>query len=360
MRIAQIAGPFERVPPARYGGTERLIATLTDELVRRGHDVTLFAAGGSQTAARLVPVVPEPAWQRQPPYEHPGYLWTVELGAVMRQLDHFDVLHSHLEFFGFPLARQSGGRVLSTMHGRQDLPEAQLLYQEYADVPVVSVSNAQRDPVPTANWIATIYNGIDLAEFTFNKERGRYLAFLGRISPEKGLDTAIRVAVRTHQPLKIAARLPIDLHNADARRDREYYHNQILPLARETQVEFIGEIGGSQRNELLRNAAALLFPVRWPEPFGLVMAEALACGTPVLGLRHGSVPEVIEDGVTGFVRDTEDELVEAVSRLHEIDRNRCRAEAERRFSAAVLAEAYERVYTATRSALAAASSTRPI
>jgi glycosyltransferase involved in cell wall biosynthesis len=344
MRIAQIAGPLERVPPERYGGIERVVGTLTEELVRRGHDVTLFAPGGSRTSARLVPVVPEPAWGRTPPFEQLPYVWMAVLGAVLRRVDHFDILHSHLEFFGFPLARAIRGRVVSTMHGRQDIPEAALVHQEFPEVPLVSISDSQRAPVPHANWLATVHHGIELGEFPFQPQGGRYLAFLGRISPEKGLDIAIRVAAQTGMPLKIAARRPRQLESAETQRDRKYYEDQILPLAREHDVEFLGEIGGTERVDFLGNAAALLFPVRWPEPFGLVMAEALACGTPVVGLRNGSVPEVIEDGVTGFVRDSEEELMDAVARVGEIDRRRCRAEAERRFSPTAFADRYEQVY----------------
>lgn len=344
MRIAQLAGPLERVPPAHYGGTERVVATLTNQLVRRGHDVTLFAAGGSQTLARLVPIVPEPAWQRDPPYDYLAYVWLAVIGAVMRQLDQFDVVHSHLEFFGFPLAEAAPNRVVSTLHGRQDVAEALLVHRTYPHVPLVSISDAQRAPVPNANWLTTIYHGIDLEEFTFRPRPGEYLAFLGRMSPEKGLDTAIRVAARAGMPVKVAARLPLADDGADSLRDRAYYREQIEPLAGSRHVEFLGEIGGRRRDAFLGHAAALLFPVRWPEPFGLVMAEALACGTPVLGLRQGSVPEVVEDGLTGFVCEDEDELVAAVRNLVQIDRARCRAAAESRFSAAVNAEQYERVY----------------
>jgi glycosyltransferase involved in cell wall biosynthesis len=262
----------------------------------------------------------------------------------MRYLDRFDVVHSHLEFFGFPVARASDGRVLSTLHNRQDVPEAILVHQEFPEVPLVSISDAQRTPVPNSNWVATVYNGIDVDDFTFRSERGTYLAFLGRVSPDKGLDTAIRVAARARMPLKVAARLPRGGESTEEARDRQYYQEQILPLLSQNEVEFVAQISGTARDDLLGGAAALLFPVRWPEPFGLVMPEAMACGTPVIALRCGSVPEVVEDGVTGFVRDNEEELVEAVSRIGEIDRARCRIEVARRFSCAAMADGYEDVY----------------
>ncbi len=219
------------------------------------------------------------------------------------------------------------------------------LYQQFDDVPLVSISDAQRQPVPHARWMDTIYHGIELDEFTFNPDVGGYLAFLGRISPDKGLDIAIRVARRVGVPLLIAARMPLpQLQDPNVRADWEYWENEVQPLLEGKQVELLGQLGGKDKDDFLRNAAALLFPIRWPEPFGLVMVEALACGTPVLAFRRGSVSEVVEDGVTGFVRDTEDELVEAVARVTELDRARCRAEAERRFSPAAMADGYERVY----------------
>jgi glycosyltransferase involved in cell wall biosynthesis len=345
MRIAHLAPPFESVPPRAYGGTERVVHVLTEELVRRGHDVTLFASGDSTTTARLVPVVEEALWRRQPAYADFAPFWSLALGKAARELDQFDVVHNHLDFHGFPLARLAPCPVVTTLHGRLDLPELQPLYREMLDVPLVSISDAQRRPVPWANWVATVHHGIRLDEFTFNPRPGRYLAFLGRISPEKGLDTAIRVARRAGLPLKVAARMPLPFTtDPNVRADWEYYEGVVEPLLRAADVELVGEVSGAAKDEVLRGAAALLFPIRWPEPFGLVMPEALACGTPVLALRAGSVPEVLEDGVTGFVCDDEDGLVAAVDRLGALDRARCRAEAERRFSAAAMADRYERVY----------------
>ena len=345
MRIAQVAPPFESVPPADYGGTERVVSTLTEELARRGHEVTLFAAGDSRTAARLVPTVDEPVWHHGQVYRDLAPFWALVIGKVLREIDQFDIVHSHIDCFGFPLARSAPCPVVTTLHGRLDLPELQPLYREFTDVPLVSISDAQRRPVAWANWVATIYHGIDLEQYTFTPEPDRYLAFLGRISPEKGLDIAIRVARRAGLPLKIAARPPLPAASyPEARADREYYEQVIMPLLDEPGVEMIGLVGGPAKNEFLGRAAALLFPICWPEPFGLVMPEALACGTPVLALRQGSVPEVLADGVTGFICDGEEELVAAVGRLDRLDRARCRAEAERCFSAAAMTEQHERVY----------------
>ncbi len=345
MRIAQLAPPFESVPPRAYGGTERVVHALTEELVRRGHDVTLFASADSVTTARLVPTVDVALWHRQPAYADFAPFWAVALGTLARELDGFDLIHNHLDFRGFLLARLAPCPVVTTLHGRLDLPELQPVYREFADVPLVSISDAQRRPIAWANWVATVHHGIVLDELSFSSRPGGYLAFLGRISPEKGLDTAIRVARRTGLPLKVAARMPLPFTNdPNVRTDWEYYEQVIQPLLRDAPVELVGEVSGPAKAHFLGGAAALLFPIRWPEPFGLVMPEALACGTPVLALRAGSVPEVLTDGVTGFVRDDEDGLVAAVDRLGELDRARCRAEAERRFSAAAMADRYERVY----------------
>ena len=345
MRIAQVAPPFESVPPARYGGTERVVSTLTEELVRRGHDVTLFASGDSRTSANLVPTVERALWHQTPLVTDFAPYWAMTLGYVWERIQEFDVVHSHLDYFAFPIARAGVRPVVTTLHGRLDLPELQPLYRHFHDIPLVSISDAQRQPVSDANWVATIYHGIELDEFTFNPQMGGYLAFLGRISPDKGLDTAIRVARRAGVPLLIAARMPLPhRHDPNTQVDWTYWEDEIQPLLEGRQVELLGQLAGKDKDEFLRNAAALLFPVRWPEPFGLVMVESLACGTPVLALNGGSVPEVIKDGVTGFVRNTEDELVEALGRIAELDRTRCRAEAERRFSPAAMADAYERVY----------------
>ncbi|MGI9146434.1 MAG: glycosyltransferase family 4 protein [Chloroflexota bacterium] len=345
MRIAQVAPPFETVPPLGYGGTERVVATLTEELVRRGHDVTLFAAGGSSTSAQFIPTVERALWHEQPRPRDFNPYWAITLGEVWRRIQDFDIVHSHLDFFGYPMAAAGLRPVVTTLHGRLDLPDSPPLYRHFSDVPLVSISNAQRGPAPDANWAATIYHGIELDDYTFNPQMGGYLAFLGRVSPEKGLDTAIRVARQAGVPLLIAARMPLPhLEDPNVRADWEYWENEVQPLLEDKQVELLGQLAGKDKDEFLRNAAALLFPIRWPEPFGLVMVEAMACGTPVLALRAGSVPEIIEDGVTGFVRDTEDGLVEAVTHIAELDRGRCRAEVKKRFSPAAMTDAYEQVY----------------
>jgi glycosyltransferase involved in cell wall biosynthesis len=345
LRIAQLAPPFESVPPVAYGGTERVVSTLTEELVRRGHDVTLFAAGDSTTAARLVPIVPRSLWHTDPPSNDFGPHQAAIYRTIMREIDEFDVVHSHLDYEGFGLAEATIRPLVTTLHGRVDAPRLFPIYRAFADLPLVSISAAQRRPLANANWLATVHHGIDLDEFSFNPRPCGYLAFLGRISPDKGLDIAIRVARRVGLPLIVAARPPLPFDNdPEVQRDRQYYEQVILPMLREPGVELIGQVGGVDKDHFLGNALALLFPIRWPEPFGLVMAEALACGTPVIGLREGSVPEVIEQGVTGFVGHDEDDLVAAVERLSELDRARCRAEAERRFSPQAMADRYEQVF----------------
>jgi glycosyltransferase involved in cell wall biosynthesis len=344
MNIAQLAPPFETIPPVGYGGTERVVHTLTEELIRRGHSVTLFASGDSRTSARLVPTCEQALWRQEPAYNDFTLLLSVTLGKALREVDNFDVVHNHLDHVGFALTRQTSTPVVSTLHGRLDRPEHEPLYREFADVPLVSISQAQRTPVAWANFVATVHHGVDLEQFTFNPLPDGYLAYLGRVSSEKGLDTAIRVARRAGLPLRVSVRMPLPfLSDSSVRADWDYWEHVVQPLLG-SDIELVGEVGGAEKDAFLRNAAALLFPIRWPEPFGLVMAEALACGTPVLALRAGSVPEVVRDGVTGFICDTEDELVMAAGRLGGLDRWTCRREAEQRFSPAAMARAYERVY----------------
>ncbi|HEX8968191.1 MAG TPA: glycosyltransferase family 4 protein [Chloroflexota bacterium] len=345
VRIAQVAPPFETVPPERYGGTERVVATLTDELVRRGHQVTLIGPAGSGTSARLIPTVDKALWLQDPRPTDLAPAWSLTLDRLCEHLDEFDLVHSHVDRIGFPIARASKVPIVSTLHWRIDQPRERQALESFIDVPLVAISEAQRRPVPQANWVGVVHHGIDVGEFTFSPTAGDYLAFLGRVSPEKGLDTAINVARRAGFRLMIAAREPLDTAlDPGARRDTEYFEQVVKPLLRHGGAEMIGQVNRAQRDELLRNAAALLFPIRWPEPFGLVMIEAFACGTPVIALRAGSVPEVVTHDVTGFVCDTEDELVAAVERLDRIDRAACRQAAERRFSASALANRYERVY----------------
>jgi glycosyltransferase involved in cell wall biosynthesis len=345
VRIAQVAPPFETVPPTRYGGTERVVATLTDTLVNRGHDVTLFAPGDSRTSARLVPTVPQALWHAEPPLDDMNPFWSITLDTVFERIDEFDVVHSHLDYWAFPLARRTRVPVVTTLHGRLDLPELQPLYQHFNDAPLISISDSQREPVAWANFVKTIYHGINLDELTLRREPGDYLAFLGRVAPEKGLDTAIRVANQAGRPLRIAARKPLrNATDPNVRADRQHYQHDILPLLNRKAARFVGEVDGADKDRFLRHAAALLFPVRWPEPFGLVMVEALACGTPVIAFRRGSVPEVIDDGVTGFICDDEASMVEAIGRLDEIDRARCREVAQARFAPERMAEDYIEVY----------------
>jgi glycosyltransferase involved in cell wall biosynthesis len=345
LRIAELAPPFEAVPPFGYGGTERVVSTLTEELVRRGHDVTLFASADSQTSARLVPIVSQSLWHHEPPCNDFAAHRAAIFGTILREIDQFDVVHSHLDHHGFRLAGAPGRPMVTTLHGRLDLPHLFPTYQAFAELPLVSISEAQRRPLLRANWQATVHHGIDLDAFKFVPAVGRYLAFLGRISPDKGLHIAIRVARRAGMPLMIAARPPLPFANdPEARRDREYYEQVVQPLLHEPGVELIGQVGGADKETFLGEAAALVFPIRWPEPFGLVMPEALACGTPVIAFREGSVPEILAHGVTGFIGHVEDDLVAAVERIDEIDRARCRLEVEMRFSPAAMAERYEAVF----------------
>jgi glycosyltransferase involved in cell wall biosynthesis len=346
MRIAQIAAPFQSVPPARYGGTERVISLLTEELVRRGHEVTLFASGDSTTAARLIPTVPTALW-REPRISDPLVYGAVTLGEAYRRAarGEFDVIHSHLDYAAFPCAALTATPTISTLHGRLDLPDLPRIYARFPTMPVVSISNQQREPLPDAGWVATVYNGVDTDGLPLNPHTGSYLAWLGRISPDKGLDRAIRIARMAGLPLKIAARMPLDdCDDPDIRADWAHYHEVIEPLLREPGVEYVGEIGDGEKVDFLGQARALLFPIDWPEPFGLVMAEALACGTPVVARRRGSVPEVISDGLTGLIGETDEELAELCQRVDTISRSTCRAEAARRFSVEAMTDAYEASY----------------
>jgi glycosyltransferase involved in cell wall biosynthesis len=348
MRIAQVAPPFESVPPARYGGTERVVSLLTEELVRRGHDVTLFASGDSTTQARLIPTVDSAIW-RLDEVRDPLPYWAITLGEAYRRArdGEFDVIHSHLDYQVFACAELSNTPTITTLHGRLDLPDLQRLYARFPGAGVVSISDNQRTPLSGVDvrWLRTVYNAVDVEHLTFSPTGGDYLVFLGRISPEKGLDRAIRVAKLAGLPLKVAARLPLkDTSNPVIRADREYYEEVVLPLLQGGEVEMVGEIGDAEKPELLGNALALLFPIDWPEPFGLVMAEALACGTPVVARRRGSVPEVIRHGVTGLIGETDEELARLCHEVHRIDRRACRDEAVRRFSPSEMARGYEEVY----------------
>ncbi|MCI0699636.1 MAG: glycosyltransferase family 4 protein [Planctomycetia bacterium] len=334
MRIAQVAPLYEAVPPKLYGGTERVVSYLTEELVRQGHDVTLFASGDSVTSARLVPACRE-ALRLDKTCVDTLALHFVMLERVAREARHFDVIHFHVDYLHYPLSRRLGVPHVTTLHGWLNLPELNVLYDEFSDVPVISISNYQRRPLPRANWQATVYHGLPPCP-TQNEASGDYLAFLGRISPEKRADRAVEIARRVGMKLRVAAKVD--------RADVEYYRAEIEPLFRDPLVEFIGEIGEDEKPAFLGNARAVLFPIDWPEPFGLVMIESMRCGTPVIGWRCGSVPEVIDDGVTGFIVDDLDEAVRAVDRLGELDRESIRDVFETRFSAARMAADYVAVY----------------
>src|SRR5947208_2319025 len=336
MRIAQVAPLSESVPPKHYGGTERIVSYLTEELVRQGHDVTLFASGDSVTRARLVAACGQSLRLNDRCKD-----WIarhiVLLEQVFQRAREFDVVHFHIDYLHFPLSRRTSVPQVTTLHGRLDLPDLVPLYEQFRDMPVLSISNAQREPLPWANWQATIYHGLSKAFFTFQPTRGRYLAFLGRISPEKRVDRAIEIARRVSMPLKIAAKVD--------RVDRRYFKRDIEPLLTASHVEWIGEISDQQKTGLLGNAYALLFPIDWPEPFGLVMIEAMACGTPIIAYNRGSVPEVMENGVTGFIVDEIEQAVEAVRRVRDLSRARCREVFEKRFTVSRMASNYINVYT---------------
>ncbi|HWA99261.1 MAG TPA: glycosyltransferase family 4 protein [Pirellulales bacterium] len=336
MRIAQVAPLYESVPPQLYGGTERVVSWLTEELVRLGHEVTLFASGDSQTSAKLVAACPRALWRDNTCHETlPHHVRLMEL--VFDDVSRFDVIHFHCDYLHLPLLRRHPCPSVTTLHGRLHVPDLQPLFDEYAEAPLVSISNDQRRPIPDANWQATVHHGLPRDLHTYREQPGDYLAFLGRISPEKRVDRAIEIARRSGLKLKIAAKIYPE--------ERAYFHETIEPLLRQSpSVEFIGEVGGREKDEFLGKAHALLFPIDWAEPFGLVMIEALACGTPVIGWRKGSVPEVITDGVSGFVVDSIDEAVEAVRRVGGLSRLGCRQIFEQRFDAARMARDYLDVY----------------
>ncbi len=335
MRIAQVAPLWESVPPKLYGGTERIVSYLTEALVAQGHEVTLFASGDSETRAQLEAVVPR-ALRLAPGLHDATAAHVLALEEVLRQSDRFDIIHFHVDHLHLPVFSRLDIPFVSTLHGRLDLPELGPLYRRFPKAPLVSISNHQRLPLPDGDWVATVYNGIPADHYRFHAQGGDYLAFLGRMSPEKGPDQAIEIARRAGMPIKLAAKVdPVD---------QDYFDQRVRPLLDQPGVEFVGEIDDAEKNDFLGNARALLFPIAWPEPFGLVMIEAMACGTPVIAYPLGSVPEIVEDGVNGFIVEGVDQAVGAVARLDEIDRRRCRAVFENRFSARRMAEDYLAVY----------------
>ena len=336
MRIAQVAPLYEPVPPRGYGGTERVVSYLTEALVDFGHRVTLFASGDSQTRGTLEAMAPR-ALRDAPGIRDSLAPHVRMLGAVYRRAKEFDVIHCHTGYLGLPLARHADTPTVVTLHGRLDLPEAEPCYREYAPSALISISDAQRMPLSGVPFLATIPHGIPKALYPFRERAGDYLAFVGRISPEKRVDSAMRVARDAGLSLRIAAKVDPA--------DQAYFQSEIRPLLESMpNVEFLGEIDDRAKAELLGGASALLFPIDWPEPFGLVMIEALACGTPVIARRRGSVPEILRDGITGFLCETEAEMVDAVARLPEVGRRTCREEFEARFSDRVMAERYLEVY----------------
>lgn len=337
MRIAQIAPLAESVPPGAYGGTERVVSWLAEELVHRGHDVTVFAAGTSRTSAALVPVVERPVRCGAASYDLLAW-HCLQAGLAQSRAGEFDIVHLHLEALGLAACRGTVTPVLSTMHGRLDGPGMAELLAHCGDHPLVSISRSQRAPAPTATWAANIYHGLPLNRHRPGPGDGGYLVFLGRMSPEKRPHVAIDIAVRAGVRSILGAKVD--------HADRAYFEDVVRPRLAHPLIEFVGEIDDEAKTDLLGRAVALLFPIQWPEPFGLVMAEALACGTPVVTRRCGSTPEIVTDGHDGFVCDDDDAMVEAIGRLEALDRADCRRSAERRFSVERMAADYERLYGA--------------
>lgn len=335
MKIAQVAPLHESVPPHYYGGTERVVSYLTEELVKQGHDVTLFASGDSRTKATLRPTVSQSLRLGGERF-NPLIYNTLMLDLVSRHAHEFDVIHYHIDFLHFNISRLLDVPQLTTLHGRLDIMDLIPVFSEFSEMPVVSISNDQRKPLPFVNWIATVYNGVPEETYTLRPEPGKYLAFLGRISPEKRVDRAIEIAIRAGMPLRIAAKVD--------RVDQEYFENEIKPLLTHPLIEYIGEINEQEKDDFLGNAYALLFPIDWPEPFGLVMIEAMACGTPVIAYQRGSVTEVMSHGKVGFIVNTIEEAVTAVEKIEFIDRCYCRTFFEERFSARCMARNYLRAY----------------
>lgn len=335
MKIAQVSPLYESVPPKMYGGTERIVYFLTEELVRQGHEVTLFASKDSRTSGSLVPCcdkalrLDKNCLDQLAPH-------VLQLEQVQQRIAEFDIIHYHIDHIHFPLARRTEKPHITTAHGRMDIAAYKPLFREFNDIPLVSISQAQRRPLPQAHWVGNIYHGLPLDLYRFFEQEGKYLAFLGRISREKRVDRAIDLAKRTGIPLRIAAKV--------GAKDQEYYEKEIKPLLDDPLVEFIGEIGEDEKGAFLGNALATLFPIDWPEPFGLVMIESMACGTPVIAYASGSVPEIIDEGVSGFIVHSQQEAVNAIYKLYTINRKACRETFEKRFSVKRMTEDYMSVY----------------
>jgi glycosyltransferase involved in cell wall biosynthesis len=343
MHIAQIAPLTEAIPPKLYGGTERVVSWLTEELIALGHEVTLFASGDSQTSAQLEAVWPR-ALRLDGAVRDPNALHMMMLERVFQRAGDFDFLHFHLDYYPFSLFSRQATPFLTTLHGRLDLPEHQPVFDTFGNVPVVSISNAQRRPLPQARWVRTVHHGLPERLLTPRPVKPSYFAFLGRIAPEKGVDRAIRIAEHCGMPLKIAAKVD--------RVDQDYFDEAIAPMIKAGNVEYIGEIADARKSEFLSGAIVLLVPIDWPEPFGLVMIEAMACGTPVIAFNRGSVPEIVDDGVTGFIVEDINGAIGAVDRLHHLSREGIRRQFERRFTARRMAQDYLAVYRSLADALA--------
>jgi len=335
MRIAQVAPLWESVPPKLYGGTERVVSYLTEELVRLGHEVTLYASGDSQTMARLEAMCPQALRLHHGIMNRDAPI-ILQCEQAFGSSEEFDIIHSHLDFLAFPVARRCSSPVVTTIHGRLDLPELSPVYREFSEHPLVSISDAQRGPVAWANWLGTVYHGLPPDLYRFQPQAGRYLAFLGRIAPEKCPDQAIRLAQAVGIPLRIAAKVDPA--------DQEYFHAKIEPLLDDPLVEFLGEISDAEKNDFLGDALALVCPYDWPEPFGLVLIEALACGTPVLAYRRGSIPEIIEQGVTGLISDNLQDMIASAKQVRNLDRGRCRKAFEERFTVQRMVRDYLSLY----------------
>jgi glycosyltransferase involved in cell wall biosynthesis len=323
MRIAQVSPLFESVPPKAYGGTERVVSYLTEELVERGHEVTLFASGDSKTRARLISSCPV-SLRLSNNCKNELMNHVVQLQMVQDRLQEFDVIHYHTDYFHYPLSKLNRSVHLTTLHGRLDIPDLQHLYNTFQKIPLVSISDSQRKPLPQANWINTVYHGLPKHLYSFHERKGEYFAFLGRICPEKGVERSIELAKRTGIPLKMAAKVD--------EADKEYYERIIKPQLNHPLIEYIGEIGEKEKNEFLGKAICTLFLIDWPEPFGLVMIESMACGTPVLACGSGSVPEIIDNGITGCMISSIDQVDKAVHEILKINRRDCRDKFEERFS----------------------------
>lgn len=337
MRIAQIAPAWESVPPQGYGGTERVVSYLTEELVWQGHDVTLFATADSQTSARLIPIA-ERGVRSDANLSDATPLHVAACARVFEMAEEFDILHFHLDYVHYPLIQYSPVPTLTTLHNRLDLPELVPLFRQFRNCPFVSISRSHRKPAPYVKWAGNVYHGLALDLYHLEENPEGYLAFLGRICPEKGVDRAIRIANQAGLPLKIASKVDDQ--------QRSYLEKEIRPLMSLANVEFVGEIGDRQKQEFLGKARALLFPINWPEPFGLVMIEAMACGTPVIAFRNGSVDEVMEQGVSGFICESIEEAVIGVERIRELSRAQCRRYFEDRFSVTRMAKDYVALYEA--------------